>query len=535
MCGARATVAMCSTGWTSGGLALAAGLLLAACRPGEAEAPPVRIDAIGTEAGAVVAEALAGTLTAIDPAGQVIPGLAQSWRVSSDGLSIVFRLRPARFAGGRPISAADVVATVESARQGRAGPDIARLMAGVTAVTAPLDDTVELRLSTPQPEVLELLSLPALALRPRRGAPDEAGPFTEAVPGPDAPSLPAGTTRLARNPGFHAADTVSLAAALVTPADAETAIARFNRGETDLVLGGGLDGLGAARVTARREALLLEARRSVLLLRLNQTRGALADRRIRRALQLAINREALGPALFGTAAAAPVKALTPPGLGAYEAPVPDWAALPFADRQAEARRLLAEARAEVADAPAPAPAGPAGPDGPAAGSAAGAAAPLRLVLAVPTAAASGRLVTAIATDLMAVGIELAIAPRPADAHDRAIAAGDFELALDRIDAAVDSPLPFLMPFQCRANRHGACLEEADRLLADSWQAPSRAQRLALLAAAERLWAEDAVAIGLVQPLGWSLVSPRVGGMAANAAGRHPLRHLSLSPDRRRSP
>ncbi len=521
MCGARAVVAMSSTGWTSSAVALVAGLLLAGCRAGEVEAPPIRVDAIGREAEAVVAESRAGTLTAIDPAGQVIPGLAQSWRVSTDGLSIVLRLRDARFAGSRAITAADVVASIERARQGRAGAGVARLMAGVTGVSAPLDDTVEVRLSTPQPELLELLSLPALAIRPRRGGADEAGPFVPVAPEADAPALPPGSVLLKRNPAFHAADAVGLAAAVVSPADAEAAVARFNRGETDLVLGGALDGLGAARVTVRRESLLLEARRSVLLLRVNQGRGPLADRRIRRALQLAVNREALGPALFGATAAAPVEALSPPGLGAYETPRPDWAALAFADRQAEARRLIAEALAEGADS--------------ATGEAAATASPLRLVLAAPAGAAAGRLATAIAADLMAVGVELALAPRPAAAHDRAIAAGDFDLALDRIDAPIDSPLPFLMPFQCKANRHNVCLEEADRLLAESWQAPSRAQRLALLASAERLWAEDGAVIGLVQPLGWSLVSPRVGGMAANAAGRHPLKHLTLAPDRRRSP
>lgn len=504
-------------------------LLLAACRPAGTEAPPLRIDAIGAEAEAVVADSLAGTLTTIDPAGQVIPGLAQSWRVSSDGLSIVLRLREARYAGGRPVSAADAVAAIERARAGRAGPDVAALMAGVTAVAAPLDDTVELRLSTPQPEVLELLSLPALAIRPRRGAADTAGPFLVADPKAEAdagaaqPTLPPGTIRLRRNPAFWASEQLELAGALVIPAEAEAAVARFNRGETDLVLGGGLDGLGGARVTARRDSLLLEARRSAMLLRVNQTRGPLADRRVRRALMLALNREALGPALFGSSAAAPIPGLTPPGLGAYAAPRADWAALALADRQAEARRLLAEARADPAaarsDAAAPAEPRP----------------PLRLVLAVPAAAASGRLVTAIAADLTAVGVELALAPRPVEAHARAIEAGDFDLALDRIDSPVDSPLPFLLPFRCKANRHGVCLEEADRLIDQSWQAPTRAERLALLAAAERLWAEDGAAIGLVQPLGWSLVSPRLGGMAANASGRHPLKHLTLTPDRRSRP
>ena len=141
------------------------------------------------------------------------------------------------------------------------------------------------------------------------------------------------------------------------------------------------------------------------------------------------------------------------------------------------------------------------------------------------------MLTAVAADLAAVGVELKLARRGAEAHLKAIRDGDFDLALLRRDTPIDSPLPFLLPNLCNRNRHGVCLPEADKLIVESWASPTRAERLSKLAAAERLWAEDGAAIGLVQPIGWSLVSPRISGIASNPSGSHALRHMTLSAER----
>ena len=104
--------------------------LLAGCRGDEAEAPPIRVDAVGEQAARLlVADAVNAGLTARDSAGQVVPALAQSWRISEDGLSIVFRLRPASFAGGAAVTAADVVAALNRARRGGAGAATRDLLA----------------------------------------------------------------------------------------------------------------------------------------------------------------------------------------------------------------------------------------------------------------------------------------------------------------------------------------------------------------------------------------------------------------------
>lgn len=487
---------------------------LASCGPQTPDDPPLRIAAIGAAGDAIVADSLSLGLTARDATGGIIPGLAQSWRVSDDGLSIVFRMRDASFSDGRAITAADGAATIRRA-MAAAPRDLAPLLAGIRSVAAPLPDVVELTLTTPQPEILELLAEPVFGVRPAgrgsvragpygRGA-AEAGAKTAAQPAP----APVGAVALLARPDFFAAADVRVkAVSIVTVESADVAIARFRARQVDVVAGGGLDGIGQARALSMPAALRLQTSRNALLLLVNQREGPLKDRRVRVALSMAIDRDRLGPALFGTSAAAPVTAIAPPSVRAAGAPVdPDWVTLPLPQRRDDALRLLAEAGF--------------GPD-----------APLRLTIAATDHPADERLVTAIAQDLASVGVAVVLGRRPPAAHAEAVAAGRFDLALTLRMAPIGSPVPFLAPLRCRSNPLGICLPEADRLLAESWTAPTLADRMAALAAAERLWAEDAAVIGLVQPLSWSLVSPPVGGWVANPTGLHPLRFLTFSPDRK---
>ena len=478
--------------------------LLAACR-GDSGDETLAVDALGDgEARAILAEAQAAGLTARDSAGRVVPGLARSWRVATDGLSVVFRLREAHFSGNRAISGADVVATIQRARQGGAGPLVRDLLAGVTGVRAPLPDVVEIELSTPQPELLELLATPAFSIRPangRRGG--GTGPFVEAPRDADSPP----GWMLHRNKAYFAPERVGVANVALSVRDAESAIRRFERGESLLVLGGRLEGLASARVSGRRDTLVLSVPRAALLLLVNHDRGKLALPGVRRALMLAVNRDVLGPAMFGSQAAQSLNGLVPPGVEGWNAAAPDWSALPLVARQEEARRLLAEAGVEPVGAR------------------------LKLEVLAGTAPSEQRLVQMVAGDLAAVGVDLVLLRAAPEQRARLLADGDFDLALVRRESPVQSPLPFLMPFRCAVNRHGACLPEADRLLAESWKAKTLAERKAALAAAERLWAEDGAAIGLVQPVDWALVSARVDGFAANAAGVHPLGQLRVQPRR----
>lgn len=481
-------------------------LLLAACGSSTDSEPPLRVDAVGIGTRqAIIADSTGKGLTARDAQGRIIPGLAQSWRVSDDGLSIVFRLRDARFADGSPVLAASVVATLNRAR-GPRGPAMTRaLMGGVSGISSPLEDVIEVRLTTPQPEILELFATSALAIQAKAGA----GPFV-VVPAETPPQAgESATVSLASSESFFAASAVQIARITVSDETPEAAIARFNRGDTDIVTGGALEGFGSARVLARRDTLKLEQQRGALTLLVNQKSGALKDRRVRTALAMAVDRVALGAAVFGSADATAVPGLTPRSLSGYtQGPIPDWDAWPMVQRLEEARRLLAESGHDALTNR------------------------LKLQLAVPDSPEAERLVSDFADEWAGIGVDVVLQRRTADFHAKAVKQGDFEIALVSRIATIDSPLPFLLPFACNANRHGVCLREADRLVASAWKAATLTDRMVALAAAERLWAEDGAAIGLVQPLGWSLVSPRIAGWTPNPSGVHPLSPLQRKPDRK---
>lgn len=314
---------------------------------------------------------------------------------------------------------------------------------------------------------------------------------------------------LARSDSYFAADTVLPTRILLQPAGAEVAIARFNRGEVDVVTGGSLEGFGSARVLTRRNVLKLEKQRAGLYLLLNQRKPLLDDLRVRTALGMAVDREALGLALFGSTDAAAIPGLTPRSLTSYTlGPVPDWAQWPLVQRLEEARRLLAEAGHDPQTAR------------------------LQLQVSIPETQEAQRLIAEFADEWAAIGVDVVLARRAPEAHMKAVGQGDFEAALMTRSASYDSPLPFLLPFVCGNNRHGVCIPEADRLVESGWKAESLIDRLQAIAAAERLWINDGAAIGLVQPLGWSLVAPEISGWTPNPTGVHPLHPLQRTPDRK---
>ncbi len=105
-------------------------------------------------------------LTAIDKDLRVQPSLAQSWTVSADGKTYVFKLRAGMtFHNGAPVEAADVVASFHRVTaKDIASPLASRLatMAGVVA-TDPLTVTLTLK----EPTAPLLVSLATLAIVPR--------------------------------------------------------------------------------------------------------------------------------------------------------------------------------------------------------------------------------------------------------------------------------------------------------------------------------------------------------------------------------
>lgn len=450
--------------------------------------------------GAVVAEATTVTLTARDAHGTIVAGLAQSWRVSRDGRSIVFRLRPAETADGIHVSEADVVASLNAAR--RPGAPFAGYLLGIEDISAPVASVVEIRLTTPQPELLELLSDPVFAIRIPGKAPFAVGPFKQTE------SIAPGVVRLTQNAHYAGTGTVPLTAAGFAVLPVKEAVREFSDGKLQLYYGNGLDGYDAARAGVKGQALVVERPRAAYTLLLNQRQPPFDDRRMRTALARAIDRVEIGANLYGNNESSPVHGLVPFGISGFSSLAPDWAAQPMVVRQDDARRLISEAGHDSMNKP------------------------LKVRIAIPDRPGAIRIGTEIATYFADIGLDVMLERFSETAHQKAVDEGRFMLALVEQRAPFDSPLPFLLPYRCGMNAFGACLPEADRLVEEAWNAPTFAERMAKLATAERLWAEDGTAIGLIQPLDWALVSANVRGYSPSPSGIHPLRYITVEADRK---
>ncbi|HPU16277.1 MAG TPA: ABC transporter substrate-binding protein, partial [Polymorphobacter sp.] len=166
-------------------IALVAGL--AACKPaGDAGGATLRVDSVGDAGRAemlmrqTALDVTSQGLVQFDAAGQTVPGRATSWRIADDGLSVIFRLRAAKWSDGRPVTAEQVVLSFRRllAPAGRStlkplfgrivnAPQVAsgRLPPKALGISAPVSNVVEIRLSAPMPELLQLLALPDSTIR----------------------------------------------------------------------------------------------------------------------------------------------------------------------------------------------------------------------------------------------------------------------------------------------------------------------------------------------------------------------------------
>ncbi|MBS0562085.1 MAG: ABC transporter substrate-binding protein [Proteobacteria bacterium] len=120
-------------------------------------------------------------LTAIDPDLHSVPALAQSWTVSQDGTTYVFRLRRgATFHDGKALTPQDVLASLARVRDPKTGSPFASRFAMVASAEADGADGVKIVLSSPSASFLAQLA--SLAIVPEGAAdlarhPDGTGPF----------------------------------------------------------------------------------------------------------------------------------------------------------------------------------------------------------------------------------------------------------------------------------------------------------------------------------------------------------------------
>ena len=313
-----------------------------------------------------IAVALFEGLCALDErTSQPVPGVAEKWETSPDGLTYFFHLRPtAKWSNGDPLTARDFVASwrrvlapalaAENAYllyplKNAAALNSGRLTDSAALGAEALDDhTLRLTLEHPTPYLPALTAQPVwFPVNPRVLAkfgdvnqrlpawtrPENLvgnGPFTLAEWTPNARLV------VAKNLAYWDAASVRLERIVFFPTESpEVEERNFRAGQVHVTYSLPTSKLDTYRTT-NAAALRLDPFLQAIFLRFNTTRPPFGDARVRRALSLAVDRAAIASSVL-RGAQNPARSFTPPDCAGYTA----RATVPT-DYEA-ARRLLAEA------------------------------------------------------------------------------------------------------------------------------------------------------------------------------------------------
>ncbi|MDP3889886.1 ABC transporter substrate-binding protein, partial [Nocardioides sp.] len=275
------------------------------------------------------------TLVTSDIEGELAPGLAQEWTSSADDTEWRFDLvEGATFHDGTPLTAEAVVTSLEKAAAEEASP-----LSGVPIDTIRADDSAVVfdleRASLTLPAVLTHYSSAILA----PGSFDDDGQVTEVIgTGPYEVTnvkLPAliETTRSDQWRG-EAPEVESVSFQSVGRPESRALMAASD--QADVVFH--LEPAGRERIeSARGVRMESSLQPRTILLKVNADHPILGDVRVRRALSLGLDREAMAEAVLREKELAATQ-LLPPSLAAWH---PDIE--PLTEDQDEARDLLAEA------------------------------------------------------------------------------------------------------------------------------------------------------------------------------------------------
>lgn len=478
---------------------IAALAVLASCGP-SGEDGPIEVAIIGepgsqfdqgvrlsTAAQHVRAATVEG-LVALDPAGQIVPAIAERWIVADDGLSYIFRLRASDWPDGEPITAADIRSLLAETIDRLEGTSLGLDLAKITDIRAMTGRVVELRLSSPMPEFLRLLAQPELGfvkdgsgLGPMVMSQDEELMLARlsALP-PDARGLPA------REDWEEIARPIT-----VRSMPDQQSVEAFSGGEIDLVLNGRLSGFPLAELgPLSRGTVQVDPAQGVFGLVFRNDEGLLADPARREALSMALDRAGLIEP-FGLGGWQPTSWIVPPGLfELVDLPADRWSGQSIEQRRAIAARRIAQWQPE---------------DG----------GRRELRIALPEGPGSDLLFEQLAADWAAIGVTVLRVAEDEGA--------DLEIR-DRL-ARYSSPRWFLNQFNCELEI-GLCSPEADEIVAQSLAIRDPVAKQESLADAHAALVEAEVFIPLGAPVRWSLVRGAIGAYVPNQWGLHPLFPLS---------
>lgn len=269
-------------------------------------------------------------LSGFDGQYRLVPAVAERWQ-TPDPLTYVFELRKGeRFSDGSPLTAADVVASIETHRaQAWVFRDF---LQAIESVRAEGDRRVVIRTRAPYPILLSKLPwgmiLPSSALRTRPVPPIGTGPYRLESWAPGRAFV------LRRNPHYRGTPPPFEVARFLIEPDGQRRLALLRSGRVDVVDHAPLEALVALRQDPSLRVYTGPGNR-VLYLAMRSDVPPFSDARVRAAFDLAIDRsELISRALGGQGL--PASQIVPQSVAGYDPSL----MVTRADRE-RARELLA--------------------------------------------------------------------------------------------------------------------------------------------------------------------------------------------------
>jgi oligopeptide transport system substrate-binding protein len=316
--------------------------------------------AVGVQDDYILGDLMMG-LTTEDAHGRVLPGMAERWTTSPDGLTWTFFLREALWSDGVPVTAEDFVFAWRRLLDPKQAAPYAYFLYPVKNAVAvnggkqppealgarALDARrFEVELHHPAPYMLEMLMHYSTFPLPRHVVAAKGRQWSRAGNhvGNGAFTLkrwiPNDHVLVEKNPRFFDAANVALQHVFFYPTDDYgAALQRMRAGELDIQ-----DKLPVQRIdwirknmpgTTRREPQLI-----VEYIEVNHKRAPFDDVRIREAINLALHRETIAQRIR-RAGDVPAYALVPPGIANYPHGVAlNFQSMPYAARVERARALM---------------------------------------------------------------------------------------------------------------------------------------------------------------------------------------------------
>jgi len=469
-------------------------------------------------------------LVVYDASAKIIPGVAESWEISDDGVVYTFKLRDnAKWSSGDPVVAGDFVFSLQRIMTPETGAKYASILypiknaeainngemePGELGVRAVDDHTLEITLAQPTPFFLELLThqtgLPLHPASVQQHGTDFVLPENIVTNG--AYKLvsfqPNDKIVMEKNESFHDAANVQIDRVEYLPIEDRSAcVRRFEAGE---VLS--CEDLPTEQIKSLKERLGDQVHIVPYLgtyyYALNMKREPLDDVNVRQALAMVIDREFLGEEIWA-GAMLPAFSLVPPGIGNYEGggAEAEWAGMSLLDREDKAIELMTAAGY--------------GPDN-----------PVTLEISYNNSENHKNTATAIAEMWKPLGVNVEFNVRDISAHYAMLRdEKDFDVARAGWIGDYSDPQNFL--FLVESDNTGFNYAQYENPEYDAQMDKAAAEtdlvkRAGILRQAEAAFMEDMPFIPLLFYSSLSLVSPRLQGWEDNIQHVHGTRFLSIS-------